>query len=98
MKKDVIVYLGYEGNVTNSTKDKLADALTLKIDGAEQAITNTKNLWTAGFGATQQDNRIGYMFNILGSYDFTAGEHTVEVGVKSGTFNLATIAIADRAA
>ena len=97
-KKDVIVYLGYEGNVTNSTKDKLADALSLKIDGAEQTIANTKNLWTAGFGATQQDNRIGYMFNILGNYDFTAGEHTVEVGVKNGEFNLATIAVVDRAA
>ena len=97
-KKDVIVYLGYDGNVTSSTKDKLADALTLKIDGAEQTISNTKNLWTAGFGGTQQDNRIGYMFNILGNYDFAAGEHTVEVGVKNGTFNLATIAVVDRAA
>ena len=97
-KKDVIVYLGYTGNVTTSTSTKLASSLTLKIDGAEKEISNTKNLWQAGFGSTQQDSRKGYMFNILGSYDFTAGEHTVEITAKSGTFNIATITVADRAA
>ena len=76
---------------------KLADSITLKIDGQAQTIASTKNLWTAGFGGTQQDNRIGYMFNILGNYDLTAGEHTVEIGVKSGTFNIGSITIADRA-
>ena len=97
-KKDVVVYLGYTGNVTTSTSTKLASSLTLKIDGAEKEISNTKNLWQAGFGSTQQDSRKGYMFNILGSYDFTAGEHTVEITSKSGTFNIATITVADRAA
>ena len=43
-----------------------------------------------------QDNRYGYMFNILGNYNFTAGQHTVQVGVKSGTFNIASIGVADR--
>jgi hypothetical protein len=37
------------------------------------------------------------MFNILGNYDFTAAEHTVEIGVKTGTFNVGSITIADRA-
>ena len=94
--KDVIAYLGYTGSVSTSTSTKLASSLTLKIDGVEQTISNTKSLWQAGFGSTQQDSRIGYMFNILGSYDFTAGEHTVELTVKSGTFNIASITIADR--
>ena len=93
--KDVIVYMGYTGSVSNSTTTKLSASITLKIDGVEQTITNSKNLWQAGFGSTQQDNRIGYMFNVLGNYNFTAGEHTVEIGVKSGTFNVATISIVD---
>ena len=96
--KDVIVYMGYTGSVSgNNNQAKLADVLTLKIDGQEQTIASTKNLWTAGFGSTQQDSRIGYMFNILGNYSFTAAEHTVEIGVKSGTFNIASITVADRA-
>ena len=97
-KKDVIVYMGYTGSVSQSTSTKLSASITLKIDGVEQTITNSKNLWTAGFGATQQDNRIGYMFNVLGNYDFTAAEHTVEISSKSGTFNVGSITIADHAA
>ena len=97
-KKDIIVYLGYTGSVSTSTSTKLSASLTLKIDGAEQTIASTKNLWTAGFGATKQDSRIGYMFSILGNYDFTAAEHTVQIGVKSGTFNIASIGVVDRAA
>ena len=97
--KDIIVYMGYAGSVSgNNNQPKLADTITLKIDGQEQTIASAKNLWTAGFGSTQQDNRIGYMFNILGNYAFTAAEHTVEIGVKSGTFNVASITIADHAA
>lgn len=97
-KKDVIVYMGYTGSVNQNTSTKLSASITLKIDGVEQTITNSKNLWTAGFGATQQDNRIGYMFNVLGNYDFTAAEHTVEISSKSGTFNVGSITIANRAA
>ena len=97
--KDIIVYMGYTGSVSgNNNQAKLADSITLKIDGQAQTIASTKNLWTAGFGSTQQDNRIGYMFNILGNYAFTAAEHTVEIGVKTGTFNIASITIADHAA
>lgn len=96
--KDVIVYMGYTGNVSTSTTTKLSAALGLKIDGVEQTIASAKNLWNAGFGSTQQDNRIGYMFNILGNYAFTAAEHTVELTVKTGTFNIASITVADRAA
>jgi len=97
-KKDIVVYMGYTGNVSTSTTTKLSAAISLKIDGAAQDIANTKNLWQAGFGSTQQDNRIGYMFNILGNYDFTAAEHTVELTVNSGTFNVASISIVDHAA
>ena len=90
--------MGYTGNVLNNNNQaKLSASITLKIDGVEQTISSTKNLWTAGFGATQQDTRIGYMFNILGNYDFTAAEHTVEISSKNGTFNVGSITIADRA-
>ena len=94
--KDVIVYLGTTQSIQSSNTTKLSSVLTLKIDVVDQTIASTRNLWTAGFGATQQDNRIGYMFNILGNYTFTAGSHTVQVGVKSGSFNIATVGVADR--
>ena len=94
--KDVIVYLGYTGSVSeNDTSSKLSNYLTLKIDGENKTIGSTKSLWTAGFGPTKQDSRIGYMFNILGNYDFAAGSHTIQVGVKSGTFNIATVGVAN---
>ena len=97
-KKDIIVYMGYTGSVSNNNnQDKLSASITLKIDGQDQTIASTKNLWTAGFGGTQQDNRIGYMFNILGNYDFAAGEHTVEIVSKKNTFNVGSVTIADRA-
>ncbi|MBR5997095.1 MAG: tyrosine-protein phosphatase [Bacilli bacterium] len=97
-QKDVIVYMGYTGSVSNNNnQDKLADSITLTIDGQEKTISSTKNLWTAGFGATQQDSRIGYMFNILGNYEFTAGEHTVEIVSKKSTFNVGSVTVADRA-
>ena len=97
-KKDIIVYMGYTGSVSgNNNQAKLADSISLKIDGQTKTITNTKNLWTAGFGATKQDSRIGYMFNILGSYDLTAGSHTVEITSKSNSFNVASVTVADRA-
>ena len=97
--KDVIVYLGYTGSVSanDTTNNLLNKFLTLKIDGEAKTLATTKTLWTAGFGSTQQDSRIGYMFNILGNYAFTAGSHTVEIGVKSGTFNIASVGVADRA-
>ena len=97
-KKDVIVYLGYTGSVTTSTTTKLSASMTLKIDGVEKTIANTKNLWTAGFGQTRSRDRIGYMFNILGNYDLTAGEHTGEITSKTSSFNIASITVADRAA
>ena len=97
-KKDVIVYLGYTGSVTTSTTTKLSASMTLKIDGVEKTIANTKNLWTAGFGQTRSRDRIGYMFNILGNYDLTAGEHTVEITSKTSSFNIASITVADSAA
>ena len=97
-QKDVIVYMGYTGSVSNNNnQDKLADSITLNIDVKEKTISSTKNLWTAGFGATQQDSRIGYMFNILGNYEFTAGEHTVEIVSKKSTFNVGSVTVADRA-
>ena len=93
--KDIVIYLAYTGNVTTSTSTKLSASIKLKIDGAEQTMANTKNLWTAGFGSTKQDSRIGYMFNILGQYNVTAGSHTVTISVTTGTFNIATICVFD---
>ena len=77
--------------------DDLVDKV-IKVIGNDQTITNSKSLWQAGFGSTQQDSRIGYMFNVLGNYNFTAAEHTVQLTVKSGTFNIASITIADHGA
>ena len=91
-EKDVVIYLG---GSDASTSTLLSNCLTLKIDGVAQTITNTKNLHTAGFGNTAQDSRIGYMFNILGKYNLAAGQHTVTVSVKSGSFNIATLAVYD---
>ena len=93
-KKNVIVYMGYTGSISTSTTTLLSSAISLKIDGVAKAISNTKNLWQAGFGSTKQDSRIGYMFNILGEYDFTAGSHTVEITVNNNTFNIASITVA----
>ena len=93
--KDIVVYLAYTGSVSTSTSTKLSASIKLLIDGNEQTMTNTKNLWTAGFGSTQQDSRIGYMFNLLGQYDLIAGSHTVAISVTSGTFNIATICVFD---
>ena len=91
-EKDIVIYLG---GSDASTSTLLANCLTLKIDGVAQTITNTKNLHTAGFGNTQQDSRIGYMFNILGKYNLSAGQHTITVSVKSGTFNIGTLSAFD---
>ena len=91
-EKDVVIYLG---GSDASTSTLLSNCLTLKIDGVAQTITNTKNLHTAGFGNTQQDSRIGYMFNILGKYNLAAGQHTITVSVKSGTFNIGTLSVLD---
>ena len=94
-EKDIVIYLG---GSDASTSTLLANCLTLKIDGVEQTITNTKNLHTAGFGNTQQDSRIGYMFNILGKYNLTAGQHTITVAVKSGSFNIGSLSAFDHVA
>ena len=91
-EKDIVVYLG--GSDANQST-KFANCVTLKIDGVEQTISNSKTLHTAGFGNTQQDSRIGYMFNILGKYTLTAGNHTITFSVKSGTFNVGTLSVFD---
>ena len=91
-EKDIVIYLG---GSDASTSTKLANCLTLKIDGVEQTITNTKTLHEAGFGNTQQDSRIGYMFNILGKYNLAAGQHTITVSVKSGSFNIGSLSAFD---
>ena len=93
--KDIVVYLGYTGSVNTSNTTKLSSSIKLKIDGADATIASTKNLWTAGFGSTQQDNRIGYMFNLLGKYNLSAGSHTITISVSSGTFNIGSICVFD---
>ena len=94
-KKDIIVYLG---GIDANQSTKFANCIALEIDDEEQEITNTKTLHTAGFGNTQQDSRMGYMFNILGQYDLSAGTHTIKFIVKSGSFNVATLSVFDHIA
>ena len=94
-QKDVVVYLG---STNSSSSDKLSGGITLKIDGEEKTIVD-KTLFKAGFGQTQQNKRTGYMFNILGKYDLTAGEHTFTIAGKSSTtFNIGTICVFDHVA
>jgi len=93
--KDIVIYLGYTGSVSTSSSSLLTNYLTLTIDGTQKTIANSKNLWTAGFGQTKQNGRTGYMFNILGEYELTAGSHTVVVSIKSNTFNIGTLCIFD---
>ena len=91
-EKDIVVYMG---STDSSTSTLLKNSISLKIDGVTQTITNDKNLWTAGFGNTQQDSRMGFMFNILGKYNLNSGEHTITITVNSGTFYLGTICVFD---
>ena len=93
-EKDVVIYLG---STDSSDSTKLASCISLKIDGEEQTIVD-KTLFKAGFGTTQQNSRTGYMFNLLGKYEFEEGQHQITVSVKSGTFNLGTIAVFDHVA
>ena len=90
--KNVVVYLG---STDSSKSTMLASCITLKIDGSQKTIDD-KSLFLAGFGRTSNaGNRTGYMFQILGKYSLSAGSHTFEISVKSGTFNIATIAVFD---
>ena len=89
--KDVVVYLG---STDSSSSTKLASCITLKIDGSEKTIVD-KTLFKAGFGTTQQNQRTGYMFNLLGKYNLSAGSHQFTISVKSGTFYLGTICVFD---
>ena len=93
-QKDIVVYLG---STDSSDSTKLASCITLKIDGVAQTIVD-KTLFKAGFGQTQQNRRTGYMFNLLGKYEFEEGQHQITVSIKSGTFNLGTIAVFDHVA
>ena len=91
-QKDIVVYLG---STDSSNTTQFANCIELKIDGETQTISNTKTMFTAGFGTTAQNHRTAYMFNILGKFDLSAGSHNVTISVKSGTFNLATICVFD---
>ena len=90
--KVIVVYLG---GSDSSSSTKLADCIKLTIDEEEIEITNTKNLHEAGFGNTQQDSRVGYMFNILGKCYLSDGDHTITLSVESSSFNIATIGVFD---
>ena len=90
-QKNIVVYLG-STNYSNQTK--LADCISLKIDGTEQTIVD-KTMFKAGFGTTNQNHRTAYMFQILGKYNLEAGSHTFTITSKNGSFNVATIAVFD---
>ena len=91
--KEVTV-VAYLGSTDSSSSKKLADGIDLKIDDASKTLTNTKTYNLAGFGSTKQNGRTGYMFNILGKYSLTAGEHTITLaGKNSDKFNIGGISI-----
>lgn len=87
---NIVVYLG---NETKSTSKKLADGIDLKIDGTSQTICD-RTYEKAGFGKTSQSSRTCYMYSILGSYNLSAGNHTITIaGKNSDKFNVAGISI-----
>ena len=90
-EKDIVVYLG---STTVSNNTKLASCISLKIDGNSQTIVD-KTLYKAGFGTTQHLNNTAYMFQILGKYILSAGEHTFTIGCSSNTYNIGTICVFD---
>ena len=91
-EKDIVVYLG---STEASDNIKLASRLKLLIDGQEQDIVD-KSMHEAGFGTTRKAKRTGYMFNLLGKYELSAGEHTIEVMAYSGgSFKVASICVFD---
>ena len=91
-KKSIVVYLGSQDS---SKTTKLASCISLKIDNVEQSIVD-KTLFLAGFGKTKQNSRTGYMFNILGEYTLTGGEHTITITSKTNTsFYIGTICVFD---
>ena len=95
--KNVVVYLG---STDSSSSKMLSNCIALKIDNASKSIAD-KTLLQAGFGTTSSKNgseargKTGYMFQVLGKYSLTAGSHTFEISVSSGTFNIATIDVFD---
>ena len=91
-EKDIVVYLG---SSEASDSIKLASRLKLLIDGQEQEIVD-KSMHKAGFGTTQQNRRTGFMFNLLGQYQLSEGEHSIEVMAYSGgSFKVASICVFD---
>ena len=91
-RKDIVVYLGSQDS---SSTTKLASCISLKIDNVEKPIVD-KTLFLAGFGKTQQNSRTGYMFNILGDYNLSGGEHTIAITSKTNTaFYIGTICVFD---
>ena len=84
----VICYLG---STNSSDSTKLASGINLKIDGVSQTIVD-KTYYKAGFGSTKQASRTGYMFNLLGAYNLSAGEHIITIaGKNSDKFNIGGI-------
>lgn len=89
-KYTVVAYLGC---TDSSSSKKLASGIDLKIDNTSKSIVD-RTYQLAGFGSTQQARRTGYMFNVLGEYDLTTGEHTITItGKNSDKFNIGSIAV-----
>ncbi|MCQ2772840.1 MAG: tyrosine-protein phosphatase [Bacilli bacterium] len=85
-KANVVTYIGC---TNKSSSTKLANVISLKIDGVEKTIVD-KTTEKAGFG--NPGGRTAYMFNLLGEYDLSAGEHEITITNKSSsTVNVGTI-------
>ena len=89
-ESSIVLYAG-----CTSKSGNLGDHITLSIDGTEQTVVS-KSMTNAGFGTsgTRTGNRTAYMFNVLGKYNLTEGEHTITVAGKSSTtLNVGTIGV-----
>ncbi len=89
-ESSIVLYAG-----CTSKSGNLGDHITLSIDGTQQTVVS-KSMTNAGFGTsgTRTGNRTAYMFNVLGKYNLTEGEHTITVAGKSSTtLNVGTIGV-----
>ena len=93
-EKDVVVYLG---STESSNTTNFSSGISFKIDGTDKSFED-KTMFKAGFGSAGSGTsaRTAYMFQWLGKYSLTAGQHTFSINAKSSvTFNVASICVFD---
>ena len=90
--------VAYLGNPDASTSKKIADAISVTIDGDNMPIRDvTYKDARMGKCTVNGSSRTNYFPVILGTYDLTKGNHTITMTGSSNTMNLGGIYIFDNA-